>query len=181
MRHAFVTHDPEAQTLFTPAAPGMVAGTAGKWRADLAGLARQRLAALGISQVYGNDSSPRWCTVGNPSRFFSYRRDGVTGRLGASIWRALFAPRPSLRGRQMGASSCRLPCLDGPLACRCAHQIHHQRHRPQPVEHKGDDGAEHGAVGVGGFGHCHHQCDIKPGDGNDVHDEVGLERRGMWS
>jgi YfiH family protein len=91
VRHAFVTHDPEAQTLFTPATPGMVAGTAGtagKWRADLAGLARQRLAALGISQVYGNDSSPRWCTVGNPSRFFSYRRDGVTGRLGASIWLA---------------------------------------------------------------------------------------------
>lgn len=89
VRQAFVTHDPAAQTLFTPAAPRMVAGTAdtaGKWRADLAGLARQRLAALGVRRVFGNDGSPRWCTASNPSRFFSYRRDGVTGRLAASIW-----------------------------------------------------------------------------------------------
>ena len=59
----------------------------GKWLADLAGLARQRLQALGIVQVFGNDSSPAWCTVSNPSRFFSYRRDGVCGRMAASIWR----------------------------------------------------------------------------------------------
>lgn len=59
----------------------------GKWLADLAGLARLRLRSLGITQMYGNDSSAAWCTVGNPSRFFSHRRDRVSGRFCASIWR----------------------------------------------------------------------------------------------
>lgn len=61
----------------------------GKWLADLAGLARLRLRALGITQIYGNDSSAGWCTVGNASRFFSYRRDRVSGRFCASIWRGV--------------------------------------------------------------------------------------------
>ena len=55
--------------------------------ADLPALARQRLAALGIQQIYGNDGSPDWCTVSNPLRFFSHRRDRVSGRFAASIWR----------------------------------------------------------------------------------------------
>jgi len=59
---------------------------AGKWLADLAGLARLRLRALGVEQIYGNDSSAAWCTVGNASRFFSHRRDRVSGRFAASIW-----------------------------------------------------------------------------------------------
>lgn len=59
----------------------------GKCLADLAGLARLRLRALGITQIYGNDSSAAWCTVGNTSRFFSYRRDRVSGRFCASVWR----------------------------------------------------------------------------------------------
>lgn len=59
----------------------------GKWLADLAGLARLRLRRLGITQIYGNDSSPAWCTVANASRFFSHRRDHVSGRFCASIWR----------------------------------------------------------------------------------------------
>jgi copper oxidase (laccase) domain-containing protein len=36
--------------------------------------------------VFGNDGSPAWCTVSQPSRFFSHRRDRVSGRLGACIW-----------------------------------------------------------------------------------------------
>ena len=59
----------------------------GKWLADLAGLARLRLRSLGITHIYGNDSSAAWCTVGNPSRFFSHRRDRVSGRFCVSIWR----------------------------------------------------------------------------------------------
>ena len=59
----------------------------GKYNANLPGLARLRLAALGVTQVYGNDGSPEWCTVGNPSRFFSHRRDRVSGRMAACIWR----------------------------------------------------------------------------------------------
>jgi YfiH family protein len=54
-----------------------------RWRADLAGLARARLRRLGLSAITGG----RWCTVSDPSRFFSYRRDGVTGRFAAAVWR----------------------------------------------------------------------------------------------
>jgi YfiH family protein len=60
---------------------------AGKWLADLAGLARWRLQALGIHQMAGNDSTPDWCTVAQRSRLFSFRRDGVTGRFAVCIWR----------------------------------------------------------------------------------------------
>lgn len=52
-----------------------------RWRADLAELARRRLAALGVRRVSGG----RWCTVSDSSRFFSFRRDGRTGRLAAGI------------------------------------------------------------------------------------------------
>ena len=60
---------------------------AGKWLADLAGLARWRLQAMGVGSVAGNDSTPEWCTVAQRSRLFSYRRDGVTGRFAVCIWR----------------------------------------------------------------------------------------------
>ncbi|HSI59291.1 MAG TPA: peptidoglycan editing factor PgeF [Ideonella sp.] len=54
----------------------------GKWLADLPALARLRLAAAGVERVAGG----LWCTASEPSRFFSYRRDGVTGRHAAAIW-----------------------------------------------------------------------------------------------
>jgi YfiH family protein len=78
VRAAFVGHAAQAASCFTPL-------SGGKWLADLPGLARQRLRALGVTGVYGNDSTAPWCTVANPSRFFSYRRDGVSGRMAASI------------------------------------------------------------------------------------------------
>jgi YfiH family protein len=81
VRQAFVTHDPVAASCFRP---GLAAA---KWMADLAGLARLRLAAIGIRQVYGNDSGPEWCTFSQPSRFFSHRRDRVSGRFAACVWR----------------------------------------------------------------------------------------------
>lgn len=80
VRDAFCAHDAQAAACFVPGA------RAGKFMADLAGLARQRLRAAGVTALYGNDSSPPWCTVGNPSRFFSYRRDGVGGRFAACVW-----------------------------------------------------------------------------------------------
>lgn len=82
VRAAFVTWAAESAGCFKPLTPG-------KWLADLAALARLRLRALGIRQIYGNDSSAAWCTVGNASRLFSYRRDRVTGRFCASIWLTL--------------------------------------------------------------------------------------------
>jgi polyphenol oxidase len=60
---------------------------ANKWLADLAGLARLRLQALGVQVVSGNDSTKAWCTVTQDTAFFSYRRDGQTGRFAACIWR----------------------------------------------------------------------------------------------
>lgn len=85
VREAFTSADPAASTCFQP-----VAGHSGKYLADLAGLARQRLRRLGITRIHGNDGSTAWCTVGNPSVWFSHRRDarllGTTGRMAACVW-----------------------------------------------------------------------------------------------
>lgn len=54
----------------------------GRWLADLYALARRRLAAIGVESVSGGGL----CTFSEPRRFFSYRRDGVTGRMASVIW-----------------------------------------------------------------------------------------------
>ena len=54
----------------------------GKWLADLPALARLRLAACGVVDV----TASGLCTVSDPRRFYSYRRDGVTGRMAAAVW-----------------------------------------------------------------------------------------------
>ena len=54
----------------------------GKWLANLPLLARDRLQAAGVQAISGGT----WCTVENRSRFFSYRRDGLTGRMVAAVW-----------------------------------------------------------------------------------------------
>jgi len=62
----------------------------GQWLADLPLLARQQLQRLGVTAIHGNDGTAPWCTVQQPSRFFSHRRDaarlGRTGRMAACIW-----------------------------------------------------------------------------------------------
>lgn len=55
----------------------------GRWQADLVGLAKRRLAQLGVTDVSGG----RWCTFADRERFYSHRRDGKGGRLAALIWR----------------------------------------------------------------------------------------------
>jgi hypothetical protein len=52
------------------------------WMLDLYGVARRILTHLGITSVYGG----RFCTFSDSERFFSYRRDGVTGRMASVIW-----------------------------------------------------------------------------------------------
>jgi YfiH family protein len=83
VRDAFLSHGRAAERCFLPRPNG-------KWLADLPALARQRLTALGITLLYGNDGSAPWCTVNNPLLFFSHRRDNVTlggsGRMAACIW-----------------------------------------------------------------------------------------------
>jgi polyphenol oxidase len=80
VRSAFVDSDPGAAFAFT-------AHGGGKFLADLQALARRRLAKLGIVAVHGNDGSLPWSTVAQASRFFSHRRDRVSGRFAAGIWR----------------------------------------------------------------------------------------------
>jgi len=76
VRAAFVAADPEAARAFMSGRMG------GKWMADLYTLARQRLVRAGVQRVFGGDC----CTYTDSARFFSYRRDGKTGRMAAVIW-----------------------------------------------------------------------------------------------
>jgi YfiH family protein len=80
VKAAFEAHDALSARCFVAHGPG-------KWLADLPALARRRLAAMGLVDVYGNDGGAAWCTVANGSRFFSHRRDRVSGRMAACIWR----------------------------------------------------------------------------------------------
>ena len=54
----------------------------GRWLANLPQLALQRLRRAGVKRISGGE----WCTFEDRSRFYSYRRDGVTGRLAAAVW-----------------------------------------------------------------------------------------------
>jgi YfiH family protein len=77
VRIAMITEDAQAVKAFQPSADG-------RWLMDLYQLTRQRLGRLGITAVYGGD----YCTYTDRDRFFSYRRDGVTGRMATLIWRS---------------------------------------------------------------------------------------------
>ncbi len=81
VRQAFCDQQPLAAQAFAPG-PRL-----GQWWADLAALARQRLQAMGVVKVAGNDSTNPWCTVSRPDLFFSHRRDRISGRFAACIWR----------------------------------------------------------------------------------------------
>ncbi len=86
VRAAFIARRPEAAAAFAPSPcppqPQAGKGNDDKWLADICALARQRLNALGIARIYGGDL----CTHTDQERFFSYRRDGATGRMGTFIW-----------------------------------------------------------------------------------------------
>jgi copper oxidase (laccase) domain-containing protein len=71
-----MAHDAKAAAAFT------AHGNQGKYHADIYRLARQRLDKLGISRIYGGS----FCTYHQRDKFFSYRRDGVTGRMGTFVW-----------------------------------------------------------------------------------------------
>jgi purine-nucleoside/S-methyl-5'-thioadenosine phosphorylase / adenosine deaminase len=75
VRAAFVAADTEAHAAFTTHTPG-------KYLADLYALARQRLARAGVSKISGGG----FCTYRETDRFFSYRREQMSGRMGAFIW-----------------------------------------------------------------------------------------------
>ncbi|MGB5131501.1 MAG: peptidoglycan editing factor PgeF [Steroidobacteraceae bacterium] len=75
VRRMFVATDPESAAEFR-------AGRGQKYLLDLPGLARRRLADVGVSAVHGG----KLCTFADPARFYSYRRDGRAGRMAALIW-----------------------------------------------------------------------------------------------
>ena len=75
VRGAFVTRDAAAAAAFVSCGPG-------RWLADLYALARMRLRSVGVTAVYGGGL----CTFSDSDRFYSYRRDGETGRMASLIW-----------------------------------------------------------------------------------------------
>jgi len=75
VRAAFLEHDPNAEAAFSPTRPG-------HWLLDLYAVARQRLRRQGVERIFGGS----FCTYSEPQRFYSYRRDGATGRMGAFLW-----------------------------------------------------------------------------------------------
>ena len=77
VRSAFVQQDPAAELAFQ-----IDPNDKTKYLADLYLLARQRLKSAGIDHIYGGE----YCTFNQQERFFSYRRDGVTGRMASLIW-----------------------------------------------------------------------------------------------
>jgi YfiH family protein len=77
VREAFVRASAEAESAFAPHGPG-------KYMADLYALARQRLARTGVTAIHGGG----FCTYHDDARFFSYRREKASGRMGAFIWLA---------------------------------------------------------------------------------------------
>lgn len=81
---------PGATEAFVPAGPG-------KFLADLFALGRQALAQVGVRRIHGGTD----CTYSDPARFYSYRRDGQTGRHAAVIWKVSgSAPTPWLPERR---------------------------------------------------------------------------------
>jgi hypothetical protein len=76
VRDAFVARNALAASAFAP-------GRSDKWLADLYALTRLALARIGVTRVHGGGL----CTASDPQRFYSHRRDRITGRMAALIWR----------------------------------------------------------------------------------------------
>lgn len=74
---AFVARDPDTANAFAA-----LSGRQGKYLADIYALARQALAKAGVCHTAGGSM----CTVTEASRFYSYRRDKLTGRMASLIW-----------------------------------------------------------------------------------------------
>lgn len=72
---AFCADTAENREAFKPLKPG-------KWLCDLPMLARKALQRAGVTAIHGGNL----CTYSDPARFYSYRRDRVTGRMAALIW-----------------------------------------------------------------------------------------------
>jgi hypothetical protein len=74
VRAAFIAKDAQAEQAFK--------ASGDKWLGDLYGIAKQRLNQQGLMGIYGGGE----CTYSDPSQYFSFRRDGLTGRMASLIW-----------------------------------------------------------------------------------------------
>jgi YfiH family protein len=80
VRDTFLAHDSAAEQAF-------MRNDNQRWLADIYLLARQRLNKLSVSQIYGGD----YCTYSQRDKFYSFRRDGMTGRMATLIYRRGFS------------------------------------------------------------------------------------------
>jgi len=76
VRQAFVERDGAASRYFVPSE------NPDKWLCNLYGIAKERLTSLSVKAVFGGDA----CTYSDREAFYSYRRDGQTGRMASVIW-----------------------------------------------------------------------------------------------
>lgn len=79
VREEFIQQHSDAISAFTP-------GAEGKWLGNMYQLAQQRLNRAGVKAIYGGGIDQTFCTYTGAEKFFSYRRDGKTGRMASLIW-----------------------------------------------------------------------------------------------
>lgn len=79
VRDAFIARDHLASQAFKPRAGD-------KWLGDIYHLAKLRLHTMGVTRIYGGSISENYCTYTDEEHFFSFRRDGATGRMATMIW-----------------------------------------------------------------------------------------------
>lgn len=78
VRAQFIAKDAQAERAFS--------ANGDKWLGDIYQIARQRLNHLGVTQIYGGSVNEDFCTYSDTTRFYSFRRDNVTGRMASLIW-----------------------------------------------------------------------------------------------
>jgi YfiH family protein len=80
VREQFIQKDSQAVSAFKPQGD--------KWLCDMYSIAKQRLNNIGVTKIYGGSINEDFCTYTDEARFFSFRRDNVTGRMASLIWLA---------------------------------------------------------------------------------------------
>lgn len=83
VRQQFTAQDSKAALAFKPHAEHQLNG---KWLCNMYVIAQQRLNKLGVTQIYGAGINENFCTYTDEARFFSFRRNNVTGRMASMIW-----------------------------------------------------------------------------------------------
>lgn len=83
VREQFIQHNQQAEQAFTPHGDHKANQ---KWLCNMYLIAQQRLHAVGVTQIFGGSINEDFCTYTDEARFFSFRRDNVTGRMASLIW-----------------------------------------------------------------------------------------------